>query len=72
MIKTRLEGAKGIWPNELPGVMWAYRTKVRTPIRETPFHLAYGHKVIILAEVRLTSHRVSHHDEGSNEEGMRL
>jgi len=72
MIKTQLEGAKGIWPNELPDVMWAYRTTIRTSTRETPFCLAYGHKVVILAEMRLTNHRVSHHDEGSNEERMHL
>ena len=31
IIKTQLEGAKGIWPEELPSVLWAYRTAVRTP-----------------------------------------
>ncbi|XP_075649831.1 uncharacterized protein LOC142620328 [Castanea sativa] len=31
IIKTRLERAKGVWPNELPGVLLAYRTTVRTP-----------------------------------------
>ncbi|XP_065623880.1 uncharacterized protein LOC112029605 [Quercus suber] len=31
IFKTRLEGANGIWPDELPGVLWAYRTTVRTP-----------------------------------------
>ena len=37
IIKTRLKGAKGIWPDELPSVLWAYRTTVRTPTGETPF-----------------------------------
>ena len=36
-IKTRLEGAKGIWPDELPSVLWAYRMTARTPTRDTPF-----------------------------------
>ena len=72
MIKTRLEGAKGKWSDELPSVRWAYRTMARTPTAETPFLLAYGHEVIILAKVGLTSYRVSHHDEGRNKEGMRL
>ena len=26
IIKTRLVGAKGAWPEELPSVLWAYRT----------------------------------------------
>ena len=30
IIKTRLEEAKGVWPDKLPGVLWAYRTIVRT------------------------------------------
>ena len=37
IIKTRLERAKGIWPDELPSVLWAYRTTARTPTGETPF-----------------------------------
>ena len=44
IIKTRLEGVKGVWPDELPGVLWAYRTTVKTPTRETPFKLAYLEK----------------------------
>ena len=31
IIKTRLDEAKGAWPEELPSVLWAYRTTVRTP-----------------------------------------
>ena len=37
IIKIRLEGAKGIWPTELPSVLWAYRTTARTPTGETLF-----------------------------------
>ena len=37
IIKTPLEGAKGIWPDELPSVLWVYRMTARTPTRETPF-----------------------------------
>ena len=63
IIKTRLEGAKGIWPNELPSVLWAYRTTARTPTGETSFRLAYGTDVIIPAEVGLTSYRVENYNE---------
>ena len=57
IIKTRLEGARGIWPNELPNVLWVYRTKIRTLTRETPFKLAYGSDVVIPTKVNLTSYR---------------
>lgn len=72
MIKTRPEGAKGIWPDELPSVLWAYRTTAHTPTRETHFCLAYGHKAIIPAKIGMTSYRVSHHDHEKNEDGLCL
>ena len=37
IIKARLEGAKGIWPDKLQSVLWAYRTTTRALTRETPF-----------------------------------
>ena len=72
IIKTRLEGAKGIWPEELPSILWAYRTTARTPTGETPFRLTYGSEAVIPAEVGITSYRVHNHDENRNDEAMRL
>jgi hypothetical protein len=62
MIKTRLEGVKGLWPEELPNVLWAYRTTARTPTGETPFRLTYGTEAFIPVEIGLTSWRINHHD----------
>ena len=70
--KTRLEGAKGVWPDELPGVLWAYKTTMRTPTGETPFKLAYGSEAIIPAEVLVTNHRVMKCQDEENEEQLRL
>ena len=47
IIKRRLEKAKGLWADELPGVFWAYRTTVKTSTGETPFSLAYGIEAVI-------------------------
>ena len=58
IIKTRLEGAKGAWPEELQNVLWAYRTTTRVPTRETPFRLTFGTEAVISMEVGLTSYRV--------------
>ena len=58
IIKTRLEGAKGIWPDELPSMLWAYQTTARTPTGENPFRLTYGADAVIPAEIDLTSYRV--------------
>ena len=72
IIKTRLEGVKGIWPEELLSVLWAYRTTIRTPAGETPFRLEYGSEAVIPAEVGLTSYRVDNYDECKNDEALRL
>ena len=72
IIKTWLEGAKGVWPDELPGVLWAYRMIVRTPTGETPFKLAYGSEAVIPAEVHMASHRVKEYQAEENEVQLRL
>ena len=72
IIKTRLEGAKGVWLDELPGVLWAYRTTVRTPTGETPFKLAYGSEAVIPAEVHMANHRVTMYQDKDNEEQLHL
>ena len=72
IIKTWLEGAKVIWPEELPSILWAYRTTARTPTKETPFRLTYESEAVIPAEVGLTSYKVHNHDESKNDEAIRL
>ena len=72
IIKTRLEGANGVWPDELPGVLWAYKTTVRTPTGETPFKLAYGSEAVIPAEVHMANHRVMKYQDEENEEQLRF
>ena len=72
IIKTQLEGAKGIWPEELPSVLWAYRTTTRTPTRETPFRLTYGNEAVIPAKIELTSYKVDNHNEARNDEALRF
>ncbi len=50
-IKTRFEGAKGMWVEELPSVLWAYKTTVRTPTKETLFKLTFGTEAVIHVEI---------------------
>ena len=64
--------AKGIWPEELPSILWAYRIMTRMPIGETPFRLTYRSEAVILAKVGLTSYRVHSHDESKNDEAICL
>ena len=58
-LKRRLEGIKGRWAEELPNILWAYRTTPKRFTGETLFSLTYGIKAVILDEVNLCSARVS-------------
>ena len=53
----------GAWPEELPGVLWAYLTTARTPIGEMPFKLAFSMEAVIPVEVGVSSLRQAHYDE---------
>ena len=46
-LKKRLDSAKGKWVDELPRVLWAYRTIARRPTGISPFTLTYGMEAII-------------------------
>ncbi|RVW81428.1 Pol polyprotein [Vitis vinifera] len=56
-LKKRLEQAKGKWVEELPGVLWAYRTTPGRPTGNTPFSLTYGMDVVIPTEIGLPTIR---------------
>lgn len=58
--KIPASDTKGEWVEELPGVLWAYRTTVKTPMSETPFTLAFRSEAVDLVEVGLPKHRTSH------------
>ena len=72
IIKTWLEKVNGVWSDELLGVLWAYRTTVRTPTGETPFKLAYGSEIVIPAKVHMANHRVMKYRDEDNEKQLRL
>ena len=69
-LKRRLDGAKGRWAEELPNVLWAYRTTPRRSTGETLFSLTYGVEAVILIEVSLCSARVAGFDSIQNTDLM--
>ncbi|KAI5333485.1 hypothetical protein L3X38_023616 [Prunus dulcis] len=71
-LKKRLEGAEGKWVDELPGVLWAYRTAMRRSTGETPFSLAYGTEAIIPPHVTVPSIGIEVGSIEQNSEQMRL
>ncbi|XP_075654738.1 uncharacterized protein LOC142624892 [Castanea sativa] len=72
IIKARLDEAKGAWPEELPNVLWAYRTTARTPTGETPFRLTYGTEAVIPVEVGMASTRREVFREENNDDQLRI
>ncbi|CAL2260095.1 unnamed protein product [Prunus armeniaca] len=71
-LKKRLEGAEGKWVDELPGVLWAYRTTKRRSTGETPFSLAYGTEAIIPPHITVPSINLEVGSVDQNSKQMRL
>ena len=65
-------GANRAWLDELPSVLWAYRTTTRSLTRETPINLTYGTEAVIPVEIGLTSIRKEFFDEHSNNDQLKL
>ena len=72
IIKTKLDEAKGTWPDELPNVLWAYRTTARTPTGETPFKLTYGTEAVIPVEVGVARTRRTTFNKKENDDKLRV
>ncbi|CAL9025533.1 unnamed protein product [Prunus brigantina] len=71
-LKKRLEGIEGKWVDELPGVLWAYRTTKRRSTGETPFSLSYGIEAIIPPHVTVPSIGIEVGSIKQNSDQMRL
>ncbi|KAK3033998.1 hypothetical protein RJ639_033283 [Escallonia herrerae] len=67
-LKKNLDGAKGLWVDELHKILWAYRTTTRNPTGETPFNLAFGTEALIPVEIGLPSLRLLTYDPNMNDE----
>ena len=54
-----LDDAKGKWAEELPYVLWTYRTTPRRSTGETPFSMTYGAEAVIPLETGFPMTRTS-------------
>ncbi|GJU61039.1 reverse transcriptase domain-containing protein [Tanacetum coccineum] len=72
-IKTRLGRERKGWVDELPNVVWAHRTSLKTSNGETSCSLTFGSEAVIPGEIGMSTHRTMMIKEGKgNEEKMRL
>ena len=67
-LKKRLDDAKGKWVEELPHVLWAYRTTPRLSTRETPFAMTYGAEAVIPLEANFPTLRTNSFTPSGNDE----
>ncbi|KAI5312965.1 hypothetical protein L3X38_042139 [Prunus dulcis] len=71
-LKTKLDKAKGCWPELLPEVLWSYRTTFRTSTGETPFSLSFGTEAVALVEIGQPTYRTSTYDDTTNDQQLAL
>ena len=65
-LKKRLDDAKGKWVEELPHVLWTYRTTPCRSTGETPFSMTYGVEAVILLETSFPTPKASSFSPSSN------
>ncbi|VFQ60495.1 unnamed protein product [Cuscuta campestris] len=70
-LKKKIMECKSAWVEELPYILWTYRTTLRKATGETPFSLTYGFEARAPAETSLLSYRVETFDGPENEENLR-
>nr|GEY42854.1 reverse transcriptase domain-containing protein [Tanacetum cinerariifolium] len=71
-IKSRLGEENKKWVEELPHVLWAYRTMIKSSHGDTPFSLTYGTEAVIPTEIEMPTYRTTAVDVVNNDEELRL
>ena len=69
-LEKRLDDAKGKWVEELPHVLWMYRTTPHRSTGETPFSLTYGAKAVIPLETGFPTTRTSSFNPKDNDKQL--
>nr|GEZ54404.1 reverse transcriptase domain-containing protein [Tanacetum cinerariifolium] len=71
-IKARLGEGNKNWVEELPHVIWAHRTMIKSSHDDTPFSLTYGTEAVIPTKVGMPTYCTTAVDIASNDEELRL
>ena len=70
--KPRLGRERAGWVDELPNVLWAFRTTLKTSNGETPFSLTYGSEAVIPAEISMPTFRIMMANAENNDDEINL
>nr|GEY53016.1 reverse transcriptase domain-containing protein [Tanacetum cinerariifolium] len=71
-IKARLGEGNKNWQEELPHVLWAHRTVIKSSNDDTSFSLTYETEAVIPAEIRMPTYRTMVVDAVRNDEELWL
>ncbi|GKE01910.1 reverse transcriptase domain-containing protein [Tanacetum coccineum] len=71
-IKARLGEGNKNWVKELPHVLWAHCTMIKSSHGDTPFSLTYGTEAVIPAEIGMPTYRTTAVDTVHNDEELPL
>nr|GEX74105.1 reverse transcriptase domain-containing protein [Tanacetum cinerariifolium] len=71
-IKARLGEGNKNWVEELPHILWAHRTMIKSSHGDTPFSLTYETEAVIPTEIRMPTYRTAAVDVVNNDKELRL
>nr|GEX18376.1 gypsy retrotransposon integrase-like protein 1 [Tanacetum cinerariifolium] len=71
-IKARLDARSNNWMEELPHVLWAHHTMIKSSNGDTPFSLTYETEAVIPAEIDMPTLRTAEVDLVQNDETLRI
>ena len=70
-LKKKVDRCLGKWADEIPNVLWGYRTTHRTSTGETPYRLAFGSEAVLPIELELPNIRTRDLDHVANQISLR-
>ncbi|GKB91513.1 reverse transcriptase domain-containing protein, partial [Tanacetum coccineum] len=71
-IKAKLDEGSKNWIKEVPHVLWAHRTMIKTNNRDTPFSLTYDTEAVIPVEIGMPSLRFTKVNKTQNDKALLL
>nr|GEZ03751.1 reverse transcriptase domain-containing protein [Tanacetum cinerariifolium] len=71
-IKARLDARSKNWIEDLPHVLWAHRTMIKSSNEDTPFSLTYEMEAVILTEIGMPTLRTTKVDLVGNNEALKI
>ncbi|GJS20439.1 reverse transcriptase domain-containing protein [Tanacetum coccineum] len=71
-IKARLDERSKNWMKELPHVLWAHRTMIKSSNGDTPFSLTFRMEAVILAEIGMPTLRAAEINSKENKEALEI